>query len=33
MKTLSNYVNHIAQTPLDTAFVGKAWATEHKKAS
>ena len=33
MKTLSNYVNHIAQTPLDTAFAGKAWASEHKKAS
>lgn len=32
MKTLSNYVNHIAHTPLDTAFAGKAWAPEHKKA-
>ncbi len=33
MKTLSNYVNHIAQTPLDTAFAGKVWVSEHKKAS
>ncbi len=33
MKTLSNYVNHIAETPLDAAFAGKVWAPEHKKAS
>jgi len=25
MKTLSNYTNHIAQTPLDDAFQAKAW--------
>ena len=25
-KTLSNYVNHIADTPLDDAFAPKAWA-------
>lgn len=24
-KTLSNYVNHIAETPLDDAFAGTAW--------
>ncbi|GMR18190.1 MAG: carboxymuconolactone decarboxylase family protein [Gammaproteobacteria bacterium] len=29
MKTLSNYTNHIADTPLDTAFQPQAW----KKAS
>ena len=26
MKTLSNYVNHIVQTPVDAAFQAKAWA-------
>jgi len=25
MKTLSNYTNHIARTPLDTAFAAHAW--------
>jgi len=25
-KTLSNYVNHIAETPLDDAFASGAWA-------
>ena len=25
MKTLSNYTNHIAGTPLDSAFAGKEW--------
>ncbi|MFA9461571.1 carboxymuconolactone decarboxylase family protein [Thiohalorhabdus sp. Cl-TMA] len=25
MKTLSNYTNHIAETPLDKAFAGKEW--------
>jgi len=24
-KTLSNYVNHLAKTPVDDAFAGKAW--------
>lgn len=32
MKVLSNYVNHIAETPLDSAFAGKAWEPGHKKA-
>jgi uncharacterized peroxidase-related enzyme len=27
-KTLSNYVNHIADTPLDNAFAAQAWAPE-----
>lgn len=26
LKTLSNYVNHIADTPLDDAFAAKAWS-------
>jgi hypothetical protein len=25
MKTLSNYTNHLAATPLDSAFAGRAW--------
>lgn len=25
MKTLSNYTNHLAETPLDQAFTGRAW--------
>jgi len=25
MKTLSNYVNHLTDTPLDSAFAGEAW--------
>ena len=27
LKTLSNYTNHIAATPLDAAFQHRAWAT------
>lgn len=30
-KTLSNYVNHIADTPLDSAFTSKAWAPVTKR--
>ncbi len=26
MKTLSNYTNHVADTPLDPAFAGSAWS-------
>ena len=26
MKTLSNYTNHLAATPLDAAFAGNAWS-------
>jgi len=25
LKTLSNYTNHLAETPLDKAFEAKAW--------
>jgi alkylhydroperoxidase family enzyme len=25
LKTLSNYTNHLADTPLDEAFAGRAW--------
>ncbi len=33
-KTLSNYTNHIADTPLDDAFAGAAWApVEAREAS
>ncbi len=28
LKTLSNYVNHIAQTPLDPQFASQAWSTK-----
>lgn len=28
LKTLSNYVNHIAQTPLDPQFASQAWNTK-----
>lgn len=28
MKTLSNYTNHIAATPLDSAFQARQWTTE-----
>ena len=28
MKTLSNYANHLATTPLDVAFAGAAWDRE-----
>ncbi|MCH8945190.1 MAG: carboxymuconolactone decarboxylase family protein [Proteobacteria bacterium] len=30
-KTLSNYANHIADTPLDDAFAPKAWAPVEKR--
>lgn len=30
-KTLSNYYNHIAQTPLDDMFAGRAWETDETK--
>jgi len=30
-KTLSNYVNHIAQAPLDDAFAAGAWAPAEKR--
>ncbi len=30
-KTLSNYVNHVADTPLDHAFAPKAWAPVTKR--
>jgi len=26
VKTLSNYINHIAKTPVDAAFAGRVWA-------
>ena len=26
-KTLSNYVNHLAETPLDDAFAARAWTS------
>lgn len=33
-KTLSNYTNHIADTPLDAAFAAKAWSpVEQRLAS
>jgi uncharacterized peroxidase-related enzyme len=32
-KTLSNYVNHIAGTPLDQAFVGQAWQPSQKRVA
>ena len=28
LKTLSNYVNHIAHTPLDSQFVAQAWTSQ-----
>ncbi|MBI4512199.1 MAG: carboxymuconolactone decarboxylase family protein [Deltaproteobacteria bacterium] len=28
MKTLSNYTNHLAKTPLDSAFAGREWQPE-----
>lgn len=28
LKTISNYVNHIAETPLDDAFKARAWSRE-----
>jgi alkylhydroperoxidase family enzyme len=33
MKTLSNYTNHIAHTPLDPQFSGAAWSAEVNAAS
>ena len=32
-KTMSNYANHIAHTPLDNAFESAAWAVDHKQTS
>lgn len=29
MKTLSNYTNHLANTPLDDSFASYAWSPEH----
>lgn len=28
MKTLSNYANHLTDTPLDAAFAGEAWQAQ-----
>lgn len=33
MKTLSNYVNHLADTPLDDAFSGQAWEPRKQRAT
>lgn len=33
LKVLSNYTNHIAQTPLDEAFQSNAWSAEKSKAA
>lgn len=33
MKTLSNYVNHLTDTPLDDAFAGEAWVVPGEGAS
>ena len=30
-KTISNYFNHIAQTPLDDMFAGRAWEPDQKQ--
>lgn len=30
MKTLSNYVNHIAETPLDQSFASQRWSPQEK---
>jgi alkylhydroperoxidase family enzyme len=30
-KTLSNYTNHIAHTPLDAAFAASAWVPSEKR--
>ena len=32
-KTISNYTNHIAATPLDTAFAGNAWSVPESSAA
>ena len=29
MKTLSNYTNHISETPVDSAFAAQAWESTH----
>ena len=33
LKVLSNYTNHVAETPLDAAFLPNAWATEQLKSA
>lgn len=33
LKTLSNYTNHLAGTPLDTAFASAAWSSPQGKAA
>lgn len=33
LKTLSNYTNHIAETPLDNAFQANAWSAEEANAA
>ena len=33
LKTLSNYTNHIAETPLDDAFSGAAWSKSEASAA
>ena len=33
MKTLSNYTNHIAETPLDAAFQGEEWRAPTEKVA
>jgi hypothetical protein len=32
MKTLSNYVNHMAETPVDTQFMPQAWGQQLQSA-
>lgn len=33
LKVLSNYTNHVANTPVDEAFQGNAWTPEHSHAA
>ena len=33
MKTLSNYANHMAETPVDTQFLSQAWETTHSSSA
>lgn len=33
LKTLSNYVSHIAHTPLDSQFAAQAWSTKPATAA
>ena len=33
LKVMSNYTNHIAKTPVDTAFQANAWSTEDAQAA